>query len=235
MAATRSGSTAPARSDHPADVAFRVGRQPASNGARSREHILRVAIEELADHGYPGMSLQVVADRLGLRKSSLFYHFKDKRELATVAYLEVTEDMAGLLARLDGADPPALEQLRALVDAAVSYTAAHPARARLGMRLFVDRTSDIRNVQPEDTHDPLVRSLRSLGSWLERARQAGVIRRVDVGNAMLQIFSALLFYPAVANDVGPAVVGDDPWSAAAVERWRREVVAFVCRGLAPEE
>ena len=217
-----------------ADAAFRAARLPGASGALSREHILRVAIEELADHGYPGMSLQVVADRLGLRKSSLFYHFKDKPDLATTAFLEVTEDMARLVAQLDTPGPPSLDQVRALVDSCVSYTASHPARARLGMRLFVDRTSAIRNVRPDDHDDPLVRSTASMSGWLHRARAAGVIRHVDVGNAMLQLFAALLFYPSVAGDVGPEVIGDDPWSAAAVKRWRREVTAFVCGGLAPE-
>lgn len=224
---------APARKAPDLDAAFRAARQPGGSGALSRAHILRVAIEELADHGYPGMSLQVVADRLGLRKSSLFYHFKDKRDLATAAYLEVTEDMARLVALLDVPDPPSLAQLASLVDAGVTYTAAQPVRARLGMRLFVDRTSSIRNVDPADRDDPLVRTMVSLGGWLQRARAAGVIRPVDVGNAMLQLFASLLFYPAVADDVGPNVVGGDPWSARAIERWRREVVAFVCGGLAP--
>lgn len=216
------------------DAAFRAARLPGGSGALSREHILRVAIEELADHGYPGMSLQVVADRLGLRKSSLFYHFKDKRDLATTAYLEVTEDMARLVAQLDTTGPPSLDQVRALVDSCVSYTASHPARARLGMRLFVDRTSAIRNVRSDDQGDPLVRSIGSMSQWLSRARDAGVIRNVDVGNAMLQLFSALLFYPSVAGDVGPDVIGDDPWSPSAVERWRHEATAFVCGGLRPE-
>ena len=211
-------------------------RQPATrpDGLRSRLRIIEVAIEELADHGYPGMSLQVVANRMELRKSSLFYHFKDKRDLATTAFLAVTEDMAGLLSALDGPAPPHMDQLRELISTCVAYTRDNRARARLGMRLFVDRTSAIRNVQPDDRDDPLVRSFLSLAGWLGRAREAGVIRAVDVGNAMMQIFSALLFYPAVADDVGPNLLGDDPWSPEALERWHQELTVFVCGALKPE-
>ena len=46
-----------------------------------RQRILDAALELLAEHGYEGMSLQQVADRVGLHKSSLFHHFKSKDEL----------------------------------------------------------------------------------------------------------------------------------------------------------
>ena len=56
-----------------------------------RQRILDAALELLSEHGYEGMSLQRVADRVGLHKSSLFHHFKSKEELANEVYRGLAE------------------------------------------------------------------------------------------------------------------------------------------------
>jgi len=198
----------------------------------SRERIVEEAIALLADHGYPGMSLQEIADRVGMRKSSLFFHFPSKQDLASAAYRVVTQEFVDLLAGLAAPGAASLDQLERAIDGAVDFAVAHPSHARLGMRLFVDQASQLREVQPEQTDDPLVRLFLVFGGWLERARRARVVRSLDPRQAMLHLFGLLLFYPAVSQTVGPHVLGADPFSPAAVRAWKRELVAFVRGGLA---
>jgi AcrR family transcriptional regulator len=47
----------------------------------TREHIRSVALELFAEQGYDKASLREIAERLGLTKAALYYHFKTKEEI----------------------------------------------------------------------------------------------------------------------------------------------------------
>ena len=49
--------------------------------ARSRIVILRAAVDELADHGYGGVTIEGVAARAGVAKSTIYRHWADRLEL----------------------------------------------------------------------------------------------------------------------------------------------------------
>jgi AcrR family transcriptional regulator len=69
----------------------------------TRERILAVANELFIDQGYEGTSLREIADRLGITKAALYYHFRSKDEILRVL-LEPFDTLLGeLLDRLDAA------------------------------------------------------------------------------------------------------------------------------------
>ena len=107
-------------------------------GEGSRRRILDAALDLLAEQGYDGTSLQQVADRVGLHKSSLFHHFRSKDELAREVYTGLVERLLKRLEPLLAEDPPRVETLLAALDAAVDHFAGEPGAARLLMRLMVD-------------------------------------------------------------------------------------------------
>ena len=47
----------------------------------TREQIRRLALELFAERGYDGTSLREIADRLGITKAAVYYHFKTKEEI----------------------------------------------------------------------------------------------------------------------------------------------------------
>ena len=47
----------------------------------TRERILDVALELFVEHGYEKSSLREIADRLGVTKAALYYHFKSKEDI----------------------------------------------------------------------------------------------------------------------------------------------------------
>lgn len=47
----------------------------------TRQRILDVALELFTEHGYDGTSLREIAERLGVSKAALYYHFKSKDEI----------------------------------------------------------------------------------------------------------------------------------------------------------
>jgi len=70
-----------------------VGRQPASD---TRDRILSTALELFNARGYRGTSMQKIADRLGLTKAALYYHFATKDDI-------LNELLSPPLDRLDAA------------------------------------------------------------------------------------------------------------------------------------
>jgi len=203
-----------------------------------RQRILDAALELLAEHGYEGMSLQQVADGVALHKSSLFHHFKSKEELAREVYRGISERLLKRIEPLLAEDPPRVEALVAALDASVEHFAEEPAAARLLLRLMV--TSD--NGAPGGPFssrpgevDGIGLVLQSVGSWLARARRAGVIRWVPVRHTVMNLMGLSLFYPAVLHHIPRRLLDSDPGTPENLERRKSELRAFLRGALAIED
>jgi AcrR family transcriptional regulator len=202
-----------------------------------RRRILEAALEGLAEHGYEGLSLQQVADRVGLHKSSLFHHFASKEELAREVYRGLTERLLKRLEPLLAEEPPRFESMLAALDASVDHFAAEPAAGRLLMRLMV--TS--RNAAPGESPfsaapgepDTIDLVLALVGRWLARARAARVIRHVPVRHTVLNLMGLVLFYPAVVHHIPPAALRADPRSPEMLASRKRELRELLRGALAP--
>ncbi len=90
----------------------------------SHEELRRIALEEFAHVGYAATSLQHVADRAGLSKSSVLYHFSSKEALLEAAVGPAIDKMEQLLGGLVGNELST--QLRAsFVEGFVDFILAH--------------------------------------------------------------------------------------------------------------
>src|SRR5579872_7084131 len=85
----------------------------------TRSRILDAALDVFSEHGFEGSTLQQIADRLGVTKAALYYHFRSK------------DDILGALIA------PANAGLEALLDAHAG-TDDTPARRRRFMADYVD-------------------------------------------------------------------------------------------------
>ena len=59
------------------------GSEELPHGGRrgdTRARIQQIALELFAEHGYERTSLREIAERLGVTKAALYYHFKSKEE-----------------------------------------------------------------------------------------------------------------------------------------------------------
>ena len=84
---------APAAGPAPAEPA---APRPAGAGrprGDTRERIQAVALDLFAEHGYEATSLREIAERLGVTKAALYYHFKSKEDIVR----SFTEDYLGEL------------------------------------------------------------------------------------------------------------------------------------------
>jgi len=210
-----------------------MGRPVRRRDDDSRERILSTAAQLFARHGAAGMSLQMLADEVGLHKSTLFHHFASKEELLQDMLQGELTRILEVVAPLAAAPVPALEQLLEVGDRLCEHFARTPDAGPLLLRSLVS---------PELEESPTAEGLESverrifgtIAVWLERARRAGVIRRVHVRQALVNLLGVILLYPAVAPDeFGHELLGTDPTSAPALRARKSELRAFLHGAFAP--
>src|SRR3954451_21485863 len=95
-------------------------RRQRSDGARSRETILRAAAQLATVEGIDGLSIGRLADHIGMSKSGLFAHFGSKEglQLATVEKAQEVYDADVAAPAL--AEPDGVRRLEALCERFVS-------------------------------------------------------------------------------------------------------------------
>jgi AcrR family transcriptional regulator len=131
-------------------------------GAQTRAEAQRVALALFSNQGYEATSMQQIADALGIRKASLYYHFAGKDEIVR-SLLEGRADEARALARWVREQPPSPTLAR---DAVLRWVGSSSAEKLRGIRVM--------NANPL-----LVGAI---------ARQAGV----DVGDELASMLDALV-------------------------------------------
>src|SRR5262245_7514794 len=198
----------------------------------SRDKILDAAEALFAKRGYAGIGLREVAEVVGLGKSSLFHHFRNKPQLyAAVAariLIRIEERLMRTLAA--GGDP--MTRLERWLDALIDLLAENPSWARLLLRsLFED--DDLPGDTPEElegraTIDRIVGTATGL---LREGVSTGQLRMTSVPHLLLTLIGATLF-PFASGDFGREVLGKDIFDPGEVRRRKREVRDLLRLGLA---
>ena len=101
---------------------------------RTRALILDAAEALFAERGFDATRLEDVAERVGIRRASIVYHFRDKRELYDAVLEGVFGDFRVRLAAVLDAAGPLLPRVEAAIAAWVDYVGARPSLARLLLR-----------------------------------------------------------------------------------------------------
>jgi AcrR family transcriptional regulator len=187
----------------------------------SRQRISAVALALFGRYGYDGVSLQMIADEVGLHKSSLFHHYRGKSELMDEVAEGVVARLLELLDPLLSEEQPSLETLYSAIERMVDHFSDSPGAARLLVTIMTS---------PDDSEvRMLASSERSIGfyagisRWLERARKAGVVRDLSIRQAIPNLMGLILFYPAVANDLRD-LLGADAFSPRARQIRKAELL-----------
>ncbi len=113
-----------------------------TRAAKTRGAILKAAEEIFAERGFAATRLEDVAERVGIRRASIVYYFKDKRELYDAVLADV---FGGLQARIESALSsldPLPDRVEAGVCAWVDYVGGRPSFARLLLREIADGSRD---------------------------------------------------------------------------------------------
>ncbi|HEX3595591.1 MAG TPA: TetR/AcrR family transcriptional regulator [Polyangiaceae bacterium] len=196
----------------------------------SRERIHLSALKLFGRYGYDGVSLQMIADDVGLHKSSLFHHYTGKLQLMSEAVQAVISRLLTLLDPLLEQEDPSLDTLYEGILLLVDYFSEQPDSARLLVTIMTaPNDSEVAKLAEDDGSREFY---MKLSRWLDSARRKGIVRRTSIRQAIPNLMGVVLFYPAVANDLRD-LVGPDAFSHRAREIRKEEVIRLVKAQFAP--
>jgi AcrR family transcriptional regulator len=204
---------------------------PAPQKAPStRDRLLDTAEELFARHGYAGVGMREVAERVGIGKSSLFHHFPSKAYLYVAALERVLARIDASLASSAAAEGGALGRLDRWIEALVDLFGANPPFAPLLLRsLFADNGIDPARLEEADRL--LARILERSSGLLQHGIETGELRATSVPHT-LQSLIGLTVYHFASGAFGEQLLGGSLNAPDEIERRKREIRELVHTGLA---
>ncbi|MDZ7618623.1 MAG: TetR/AcrR family transcriptional regulator [Patescibacteria group bacterium] len=137
--------------------------------------ILEMAIRTFAELGYRATDVQVIADRAGVGKGTVYRHFGAKEELFWTAAFEVFKRLRHALIQAEQAASGAVAKLRAAALAYGRFFDQHPEC----LELFVQDRAEFRGTGPEAyKHEHEALMSRFLGI-VEQGMANGELRTLD--------------------------------------------------------
>ncbi|PIF92803.1 TetR family transcriptional regulator [Acidovorax sp. 62] len=134
------------------------------------EAILQSTCRLLGEKAYDAMTMDDVANAVGIAKASLYKHFSSKEELCCAAMVQILERVRAYLSGLPSELAP-IEKLRALVRWSLERLITNE------MPLLPSRNSSLRAVLMANKQylNGLVNVSDQIGEWITEAQAQGVI------------------------------------------------------------
>ncbi|QSB13581.1 TetR/AcrR family transcriptional regulator [Natronosporangium hydrolyticum] len=108
----------------------RGGGEPTLTERARRAQLIEVTIELVADKGYAGASLSGIAERAGITKAAVLYHFPTKAAVIQAAHghalTALTDEVAAAVAAA-----PVPEQPAAYIRSMIGHLREHPRHTRM--------------------------------------------------------------------------------------------------------
>jgi TetR/AcrR family transcriptional regulator len=200
--------------------ARRIGVQAPS----TRDQILVAAEAVFAEKSFAAARLEDVAERVGIRRASMVYYFRDKQQLYDAV---LTAVFGGLLARLHDAVNAAGaigERIEAAVTAWVNYVGERPTIARLLLREVSDATAARQPAVVAHARPILV----AMEALIREGQKKGLLQPLDPIHLASTIAGATVFFVAATPLLG-ADWPHDPLSQEQFAAHRMEVLRITRR------
>ena len=183
-----------------------------------RDEILDEATRLFAERGYEGTSMADLAERVGLRKASLFHHFASKE----VLYAAVLERLVAAVgsAILKAAQTPGsfMERLDGLSDAITNVLGEQPFAARLLIREVMDWGPVVR----DHLAQTMMTVLAAAEQFVRAGQDEGAIGEMDPRQLIVSVIG-IHFMPFAIGGIVERFIGLDPVDPIFVETRRKAV------------
>ncbi len=136
-----------------------------------RERILAVATRMLADRGYDGTSLKMIADEVGLKKPSLLHHFSSKDALRQAVLEHLFMGWSEVLPQILQQTADGQDRFSLTMDATMKYFGENRHRARLIVREILDNPDGLSN----RLRASLAPWLKGFTASLSKGKKVGVV------------------------------------------------------------
>jgi len=166
---------------------------------RTRATILDAAEQVFAEKGYAAARLEDVAARVGIRRASIVYYFRDKRALYDAVLAGIFGELLDRYQTVLRAPAPLPQRIEAIVDAWVGFIAERPIVARLFLWEAADGS-------PERTADAAGRGaavIAALTNAIEEGQRQGVFHPIDPIHFIVTIVGATVFFVTATSRLVP--------------------------------
>ena len=167
----------------------------------------------LATKGYDAMTVDEIADTVGIAKASLYRHFPSKEALGMAALVDIMHKALEVINQLNATDQTAIDKLKALTQWAM--------RLKLAQKMpnLPSENSQLREllIANDDYTNNLVMLSDSIGEWIEQAQAEGRLQSNIPGLAILYTLYARACDPVLGFLRSSQLYNDD------------EIIAIVTR------
>ena len=167
----------------------------------------------LATKGYDAMTVDEIADTVGIAKASLYRHFPSKEALGMAAVVDIMHKALEVINQLNATDQTAIDKLKALTQWAM--------RLKLAQKMpnLPSENSQLREllIANDDYTNNLVMLSDSIGEWIEQAQAEGKLQSNIPGLAILYTLYARACDPVLGFLRSSQLYDDD------------EIIAIVTR------
>lgn len=167
----------------------------------------------LATKGYDAMTVDEIADTVGIAKASLYRHFPSKEALGMAALVDIMHKALEVINQLNATDQTAIDKLKALTQWAMRLKLAQQ------MPNLPSENSQLREllIANDDYTNNLVMLSDSIGEWIEQAQAEGKLQSNIPGLAILYTLYARACDPVLGFLRSSQLYDDD------------EIIAIVTR------
>lgn len=184
-----------------------------------KEEIVAEATRLFAERGYEGTSMGDLAERVGLRKASLFHHFESKDVLYATVLSQLLEGVESAILGAANAEGSIADRLDAMTDAITGMLGAHPHAARLLIREAMDWGPVMRDQLATTIGSVLAASVE----FARRGQREGIFNtNLDAEHLVISLVG-LYFIPFVIDRTVEGFVGKSPFDVPFIDERRRAV------------
>ena len=199
---------------------------------KTRNAILVAAESLFAERGFEATRLEDIAEQVGIRRASIVYYFKDKREVYDAMLAEVLGGLHDALRdALTPKHPKPLDRVESIVAAWADYVGGRPTTARLMLREIANATPDVESATWRHA-GPIAELVRREFTENQEIAEAGFGKQNPIHVAST-VVGATVFYLAAMPRV---LVGSgfDPTTRENLDAHREELTRVVRRLLTPD-
>jgi TetR/AcrR family transcriptional regulator len=166
------------------------------DAAATREALLSAGAELFAERGYDGVPVWAIAEKAGVNKAMISYHFGGKRKLYVAIVGATFSEIVAAVEQLAADARPAPETLSALIAAVGDLvTRRHPHFCSMMLREVLAGGKHLER----EVIDKPVRILNAVQRIVARGVRGGDFRPVDPLLTHLSLVGSLVFFFATAR------------------------------------
>ena len=172
------------------------------DAASTRERILDVALDLFTDQGYDGTSLREIAERLGVTKAALYYHFASKEDILMALHMRLHDFGKEAMASL-GDEPVTLERW-----AEIARRAGRPDAGQRKLFLMHERNQAAMEKMHSEGHEAEHEDIQNRFRQILGDTRVTLRDRVRMAASFGVIFSGLVLASEAFNEETNAEMGE---------------------------